>query len=84
VSEARTPEEDTIEPKSDAMPHSRVEGDSGPTPEEEMRGAQPRTDSPEDSVDEHELRTTRESDEYHGPDPDDDVRGDAADEDQGT
>jgi len=44
MSEARTPEEDTIEPAEDVEPQ----------------------------------------DEYAGPDPEDDAKGDASDEDQGT
>jgi hypothetical protein len=48
MSEARTPEEDTIE-----------------TPDEDQ------------------LKDDRQDDEYGGPDPEEDVKGDGSDEDQG-
>jgi hypothetical protein len=58
MSEARTPEEDMIGPRNNESPPSRAEGDAGPTPEEEMRGAQPPNDSPDDSVVEHQTQAT--------------------------
>jgi hypothetical protein len=55
VSEARTPEEETIEEKT-------IESELGRIPDEDVPVA----------------------DEYNGPDPEDDPKGDGADEDQGT
>jgi hypothetical protein len=45
VSEARTPEEESIPPAG--TPPSHIEEPQGPTPEEEMRGAQPTNDDPD-------------------------------------
>lgn len=107
MSEARTPEEDTIRPDKSLVPESRADDIEGPTPEEEMRGAQPPGHDPAaDSVREHETRETgatadvvdlddvdetgslrtahKPSDGYQGPDPEEDEKGDASDEDQGT
>lgn len=58
MSEARVPEEDSIRPESGAMPPSRTDDAAGPTPEEEIRGAQPPNDSSDDSVREHDTRET--------------------------
>ena len=49
MSEARFPEEDTIPPDSTRTPPSRTAQHKGPTPEEEMRGAQPPNDDPDGS-----------------------------------
>lgn len=61
MSEARTPENDTIPPDSTRTPPSRTAEHQGPTPEEEMRGAQPPNDDPEGSpFVEQETRPTGE------------------------
>lgn len=49
MSEARFPEEDSIPPDSARTPPLRTAHHQGPTPEEEMRGAQPPNDDPEGS-----------------------------------
>jgi hypothetical protein len=57
VSEARVPEEETIAPDRSRMLPSRTDGQSGPTPQEEMRGAKAPNDEPSgESVVEHETR----------------------------
>ena len=58
VSEARVPEEDTIPPDRARTPPSRTEEHEGPTPEEEMRGAQPPNHEPGSPLVEHENRPT--------------------------